>query len=642
MASSAALESAHSYVHVETPKRSTRGGGGGDDTLKQLPASSQSLSVDAPMITLEWEKLSLSVSVKNARTKVLEQKTILHNVNGFARPGELLVIMGPSGAGKSSLLDCISGRNPDVEGTVLVNGDKWSEGVKRFASYVVQDDLFYATITVREHLMFQAKLRMGKTFSKEQYSVRVDEVLEELGLNKCRDTLIGGGMERGISGGERKRLSFASEILTNPSILFVDEPTSGLDSFMAETVVAQLQQIAREGRTVIATIHQPSSDLYALFDQLYLLSDGSPVYHGKASDAVPYFAALGFQCPTFTNPSDYFMRQLVVLDKDSDLAGVQRLTLLKDAWSNSPHLIQDKPSTSQHETSHAMINATEYEDPRVGFCGQLSVIAHRNVLRIVRDDMAFKSEALQAIIIYVFVSLIYLQLDEDQKGIQSFAGAFFYISIDQMFAASYPVFATVPLEIPLVFREYKAGLYNLGAWYLAKNVSEFPQQIIIPLIGFVPAYFMIGIGHGFDVYLKMQLVVMLLHSSSVGIGYWVSCMCRRVEIAPIVGTVLMLPFLLFGGLLVNTKDVPSFLTWLAYLSPIKYGFDALMKIFWSDVAAIPCDEVVCLARSGAEVLRNYSLDDRPLAFDVLCLLALNVGFRVLGYVALVVNLKRDK
>uniref|UniRef100_H3G7N3 ABC transporter domain-containing protein n=1 Tax=Phytophthora ramorum TaxID=164328 RepID=H3G7N3_PHYRM len=161
--------------------------------------------------------------------------------------------------------------------------------------------MFYQTITVKEHLVFQAKLRMGKTFTEEQYMKRVDEVMEELGLMKCRDTLIGGISLRGISGGERKRLSFATEILTNPSILFVDEPTSGLDSFMAETVTSQLQQIARDGRTVIATIHQPSSELFALFDQLYLLSDGSPVFQGKALESVDYFASLGYACPSLMN-----------------------------------------------------------------------------------------------------------------------------------------------------------------------------------------------------------------------------------------------------------------------------------------------------------------------------------------------------
>ncbi|KAF4142451.1 ABC transporter [Phytophthora infestans] len=254
--------------------------------------------------TLQWRNLSLKAEVKNPATKKTEEKVILNNVSGSAKPGELLVIMGPSGAGKSSLLDCISGRKSGVEGEILLNSQPWTKATKRMASYVMQDDLFYETLTVKEHLTFQAKLRIGKTYTKDEYMRRVDEVMEELGLMKCRDTFIGGESLRGISGGERKRLSFATEILTSPSILFADEPTSGLDSFMAETVIKQLQQIARDGRTVLATIHQPSSEVFAIFDQLYLLSDGSPVYQGKASESVDYFSSLGYPCPPQINPSE--------------------------------------------------------------------------------------------------------------------------------------------------------------------------------------------------------------------------------------------------------------------------------------------------------------------------------------------------
>ena len=203
------------------------------------------LSSQTPQYTLQWRNLILKTVTKSRKQS--DEKTLLSSVSGCAQPGELLVIMGPSGAGKSSLLDCISGRNSAVEGDILLNGHPWSDTTKRFSSYVMQDDLFYPTITVKEHLIFQAKLRMGKTVSKKHYRQRVDDVMEELGLQKCRDTLIGGISLRGISGGERKRLSFATEILINPSILFADEPTSGLDSFMAETVTMQLQQIARGG-----------------------------------------------------------------------------------------------------------------------------------------------------------------------------------------------------------------------------------------------------------------------------------------------------------------------------------------------------------------------------------------------------------
>uniref|UniRef100_K3X5A6 ABC transporter domain-containing protein n=1 Tax=Globisporangium ultimum (strain ATCC 200006 / CBS 805.95 / DAOM BR144) TaxID=431595 RepID=K3X5A6_GLOUD len=620
--------SQHHFVNIGTPK-----------------TSGAKYQRDAPKFVLEWKHLTLRTNVKNEKTKDMQEKVILNDVNGYAKPGELLVIMGPSGAGKSSLLDCISGRNKDIEGSITVNGQPWSKSMKRLTSYVMQDDLFYQTITVREHLVFQARLRMGATFTEEQYLNRVDTVMEELGLMKCRDTLIGGPTLRGISGGERKRLSFAAEILTNPSILFVDEPTSGLDSFMAETVVSQLQQIARDGRTVIATIHQPSSELFALFDQLYLLSDGATVYHGKGSESVQYFASLGYQCPPYLNPTDYFMRQLVVMDKATDEAGVSRVESLKEAWRACRHEIaalNDESATARFEV--VLDGDEKYVDSHLHTLGQIRVLATRNVARLVRDKIGFRAAIFQMLFIALIVGLIYLQLDLDQTGIQNYAGAIFFIVVNQTFSAANPTFISVPMELPIVTREYRSGLYHLISWYISKNISELPMQILLPIVLFVPVYLLIGFGHGFDVYFYMQLVVVLINMAAVGLGYMVSCLTRRVEIAPIVGIVVLLPFLLFGGLFLNSADAPDYFVWIQYISPIKYGYEALMKIYWGQVSSIPCDEVIenCVARTGAQVLQNYSMVSRSAFGDAMILLAINVGFRVVGFVALWLSLRKTK
>ncbi|KUF86340.1 hypothetical protein AM588_10001122 [Phytophthora nicotianae] len=594
---------------------------------------------EAPKFTLQWRNLSLKAAVTNPQTKEIEDKVILSNVSGTAKPGELLVIMGPSGAGKSSLLDCISGRNKAVEGEIVLNGQPWSDATKRLASYVMQDDLFYQTITVKEHLVFQAKLRMGKTFTEQQYMKRVDEVMEQLGLMKCRDTLIGGVSLRGISGGERKRLSFATEILTNPSILFVDEPTSGLDSFMAETVTEQLQQIARDGRTVIATIHQPSSDLFALFDQLYLLSDGAAVYHGKASESVDYFASMGYPCPSLMNPTDYFMRQLVVMDKATDEAGVARVEGLKVEWLKHQTLPQ-----IDHEDVHARESDGHFEDSRLEWIGQIAVLVQRNVIRFVRDRFAFHAAIFQTLFVSLVVGLIFLQLDLDQDGIQNFTGGFFFLVVNQTFASANPVFISVPMELPIIIREYKAGLYHLFSWYFSKNVSEFPMQILLPILFFVPVYFLMGIGHGFDVFIYMQIIMILVNSCAVGLGYMVSCLSRRVDIAPIIGVVIILPFLLFGGLLINSDDCPDYFVWVQYISPIKYGFEALMKIFWRQVSSISCEADVenCTALTGDEVLKNYSMEGRSAVVDGAILIAINLGFRAVGFLGLWLNLRSQK
>ncbi|KAL3660139.1 hypothetical protein V7S43_014672 [Phytophthora oleae] len=599
--------------------------------------SPQTAPQDVPKITLQWQKLTLKLSVKNPSTKQLEDKQILTNVSGAARPGELLVIMGPSGAGKSTLLDCISGRNPTVEGSITANGVPWNKKLQRFSSYVKQDDMFYATITVREHLIYQARLRMGPRTTVQQHEERVDTVLEELGLTKCRDTLIGGIRVRGISGGERKRLSFATEILTNPSLLFVDEPTSGLDSYMAEAAMVQLQQLAREGRTVITTVHQPSSELFTLFDNLYLLCDGVTVYNGKASEAVACFAQLGYQCPAFVNPTDYFMRQLVVLDREKDETGMKRLELLKSEWERRHADFEE----DRNSGDVVLIDGVDdYQDNHLGSWGQMQVLSSRNVLRLVRDRISFRANFFLQLFISAIVGLIYLQLDIDQTGIQNFAGAFFVVIVNQTFTTSSPLFIAIPTELPMALHEYKSGLYRLAVWYLAKILSELPLQVFMPFVFFIPTYFLIGIGHGFITYIKLQLFVVLLNFGAVGVGYMVSCLCRRVEIAPIVGIVVLLPFMLFGGLFLNASSTPPYFVWIQYISPIKYGYEGMMKVFWREIHTIPCaSDQSCIARTGQEVLEYYSMGSLSAGFDAVMLVVLGIFFRIVGLVALWFNVR---
>ncbi|KHN74015.1 ABC transporter ATP-binding protein/permease wht-1 [Toxocara canis] len=200
-----------------------------------------------------------------------------------------------SGAGKTTLLNVLTHRNladVDLDGLVLVNGKNASKSYMRHISaYVQQDDCFVGTMTVKEHLMFSATLRMGKVYTNEERLQKVENVIIEMGLSSCVDTIIGipNGL-KGLSGGEKKRLSFASEVLTSPAIMFCDEPTSGLDSFMSSQVVTAMKRLAKMGMTLITTIHQPSSQIFALFDDC------------------------GYPCPTFYNPADHIISTLAIVE----------------------------------------------------------------------------------------------------------------------------------------------------------------------------------------------------------------------------------------------------------------------------------------------------------------------------------------
>ncbi|KAM4058017.1 ABC-2 type transporter [Hirsutella rhossiliensis] len=243
----------------------------------------------------------------------LNGKKILSRVQGISLPGEVMAIMGASGAGKTTFLDILARKNKrgQVSGDFYVNGEKVSDNeFRNVVGFVDQEDTMLPTLTVHETILNSALLRLPRDMSRASKEQRVFEVEKELGIYHIRDSLIGSeeGKGRGISGGEKRRVGIACELVTSPSILFLDEPTSGLDSFNAYNVVECLVTLAKSyKRTVIFTIHQPRSNIVALFDRLLLLAKGKTVYSGPFSQCQAYFDTIGYECPPGFNIADYLV-----------------------------------------------------------------------------------------------------------------------------------------------------------------------------------------------------------------------------------------------------------------------------------------------------------------------------------------------
>ncbi|KAG1342343.1 ABC transporter G family member 11 [Cocos nucifera] len=257
---------------------------------------------------LTWEDLLVTASNGKDSSRV-----ILAGLTGYARPGGVLAIMGPSGCGKSTLLNALAGRldsGTKQSGQVLVNG--WRQGLAfGISAYVTQDDILMTTLTVREAVYYSAQLQLPDSMTKSEKKERAEMTIREMGLQEAMDARIGGQASKGISGGQKRRVSICIEILTRPKLLFLDEPTSGLDSAASYHVMNRIVSLARhDGRTIIASIHQPSSEVFELFDNLCLLSSGKTVYFGPASLTNEFFARNGFPCPSLRNPSDHYLRTI--------------------------------------------------------------------------------------------------------------------------------------------------------------------------------------------------------------------------------------------------------------------------------------------------------------------------------------------
>lgn len=234
---------------------------------------------------------------------------ILKGVSGVVSPGELLAILGPSGSGKSTLLSALGGRDKGTinSGSITYNGKTFSKKVKQNMGYVAQDDVFYPHLSVAETLVFAALLRLPNSLTKQEKVSHAQVIMNELDLSHCKDTIMGGPSLRGVSGGEWKRVSIGQELLTNPSLLLLDEPTSGLDSTTARKIVLTMSELAKGGRTIAMTIHQPSSKVFYMFQKILLLSDGNSFYFGKGEYVMNYFSSIGYVPPLAMNPSDFLL-----------------------------------------------------------------------------------------------------------------------------------------------------------------------------------------------------------------------------------------------------------------------------------------------------------------------------------------------
>jgi len=277
---------------------------------------------------IAFENLTMNVQVTGGslkeklmgcvRPSMKPSKDLIKGIYGTIHRGRLVAIMGPSGAGKTTLLSILSGRvqngkhGTKLKGSLLVNDQKIKHLGGRYrenVGFVMQDDVMLSNLTPREQLKFSAYLRLDRTIPRKEKKQRVEDLLRSLVLTKASNTRVGlAGIQRGVSGGERKRTAIGIELVNDPQILFLDEPTSGLDSTTALTVVKILRTLAHEhGTTVITTIHQPSSQIFYTFDDLFLLSEGHLVFGGPVKDCVPHFSKLGYKCPNLTNPADFML-----------------------------------------------------------------------------------------------------------------------------------------------------------------------------------------------------------------------------------------------------------------------------------------------------------------------------------------------
>nr|XP_043606320.1 ABC transporter G family member 21-like isoform X2 [Erigeron canadensis] len=567
--------------------------------ITQSPNQNQSPTSQFPLvreslrpITLRFEDLAYTIRSQSGDDHGSSSqtsnttRTLLSGVSGVVRPGELLAMMGPSGSGKTTLLTALAGRLPGkLSGTITYSGQPFTNSIKRKTGFVTQDDVLYQHLTVIETLTYAALLRLPKSLSQQEKVKQAELIINELGLTKCRDSIVGGPLIRGVSGGERKRVSIGQEMLVNPSLLLLDEPTSGLDSTTALRLVATLKRLAQGGRSVVTTIHQPSSRLYWMFDKVVVLSDGCPIYSGHTGRVMEYFSSIG-HVPgfNFMNPADF------VLDLAND-CDQHKLQWTTSWWTQFKVLLKRGLRERRHES---------YSGLRI----------------------------FQVMSVSILSGLLWWH--SDLSHLQDQVGLLFFFSIFWGFYPLSNAIFTFPQDRPMLTREHSSGMYRLSSYYFARMAGDLPMELVLPTIFVSITYWMGGLKPSFVTFILTILIILFNVLVSQGLGLAIGALLMDLKQATTLSSVVMLVFLLAGGYYV--QQIPPFISWLKYISFSHYCYRLLLEVQYSKNEVYECGIGVRCKVSDFPGIKNLGMGN--LWWDVAALGIMLTGYRLIAYVAL--------
>ncbi|KZT24034.1 hypothetical protein NEOLEDRAFT_1095007 [Neolentinus lepideus HHB14362 ss-1] len=506
-----------------------------------------------------------------------DDKIVLDSVRGRVEPGQMMAILGPSGAGKTTLVEILAGKNKvgHISGSVSFP----MSTARPQMGFVSQQDVLPPTLTVFEALLFAARLRLAESLPDSQKRERVEEVMEKLGIARLKDVRIGDGERRGISGGEMRRVSIGLELVAKPDVLILDEPTSGLDSVSASKVTAVLHAVAHDAEdptAVIASIHQPSSQLYQTFDQVLLLSHGRALYSGPGGFApVDYFAS--------TSSVPDYKRGYNVADYLLEIASDPSVGLFKASASSI--------ETSEREKDVADLEANEKNYERVGvgrrsggtacvatFLTQLEVLSGREwkiLKRSFRDKSLFITHVTVASVLGVFCGGLYYQTGTSIAGFQSRVGCLFFLGALIAFSSLSTLYNVVQSR-PLFLRERSSSYYSPTAWLLSRFIFDVvPLRLVPTIIVSSVTYWMAGLAPHPANFFKFLFILVLYSLVMTLWNFFLGTSFRNGGIAILLSALTALYQMTYAGFFVHLNSIPPVLRWLQWLCPLKYSLEAL-------------------------------------------------------------------
>jgi len=570
--------------------------------------------------SLSWSNVNMTL----AAVKDKPERKLLDGVWGEVPQKEITAIMGPSGSGKTSLLNILSGR-AKTRGKITINANVKFDGavikptkisVRRQIAFVPQEESLQITSTAREAIEFSAKLRLPRSTTDQAIKNLASVMLRELGLVDCADTMIGGGLIKGISGGEKKRTSVGVELVVKPTMVFLDEPTSGLDSFSAVQLSNVLKKVANAGAAVLFTIHQPPSEVFNSFDHLILLNNGRVMYEGQVDDVPSFFAACKKPLPPRFNPADWILQV-------AQTYSVEQLD--RDGFF---------PNDPNEEIAHS-VASSKSENPRkaIAHAGpnsstQLSIIFRRELQAFTRDKGALIARLSITGLITLVAGMIFYKVGENDmsnpQNLQSSFGALIIIQLNTMFGTAQPALLGFPTERPVFVREYSTNHYSVLSYFLAKFVMEALLTGLQTMVSAVIAYFLMAFQMSFE---KFFLTLYALALSSNAVAVLLGSLTKDPNLAQELVPLLFVPQMFFAGFFVSIELIPGFLRWCQYICYLTYSVRIILVAEFGNCkgeASVACDQL----------LKSVGVSEDDIWWNWLILIGIFFTFRITALMVL--------
>ena len=575
-------------------------------------------------------------------------RTVLNQVNCSAKPWEILAIVGPSGAGKSSLLEILAGKITPQSGSVLINNNAIEKAnFNKISGYVTQKDMLFPLLTVEETLTFSAKLRLK--LPPSELSLKVKSLIQELGLSNVAGTRVGNDGIRGISGGERRRVSIGVDVIHDPKVLILDEPTSGLDSTSALQIVDMLKNMAEtRGRTIILSIHQPGFRIVKLFNSILLLANGSVLHHGTVDQLGSRLGLMGLELPPRCNIVEFAIDSLEEIQqqqqqqqqqKKSALALLQQQIPQQSAASGCAQqrrktlqqlFLQSKVIDEESALMEAELETYNYANSR--WC-EVIILSHRFSKLVFRTRELFACRTLQMLISGLVLGSIFFNLDHDLDGALERVGLFAFILTFLLSCTTeaLPIFLQ---EREILMKETSSGSYRISSYVIANAIVYLPFLFILAILFAAPVYWLVGLNRNFTAFAHFLLLIWLILYTANSVVVCFSALVPNFIVGNSLISGVMGSFFLFSGYFISKKEIPVYWAPMHYVSLFKYPYEGfLINEFSESKECLESIFGIC-AVSGKDVLKEQGLGEENRWMNVLITVCFILLYRFISYVIL--------